>query len=127
MRKYPEPSDYQAAIQNPDLVLREPQLRASRVRVDRLGMPVVSSGGFALSFYLQAPTGRQWVVRCFKADSPDRRARYDAISRFLNANPDPMLLDVDYAEQGILVDGAWFPVVKMPLVRGVTLQRYIEA
>ena len=130
MRKYPEPSDYQAAIQNPNLVLREPELRAARVRLDRLGMPVVSSGGFALSFYLEAPPeaplGEQWVVRCFKADSPDRRARYDAISRFLNANPDPMLLDVDYHEQGILVDGAWYPIVKMPLVQGVTLQRYIE-
>jgi hypothetical protein len=129
MRKYPVPSDYQAAIQNPNLVLREPELRAARVRLDRLGMPVVSSGGFALSFYLEAPEaplGEQWVVRCFKADSPDRRARYDAISRFLNANADPMLLDVDYHEQGILVDGAWYPIVKMPLVQGVTLQRYIE-
>lgn len=126
MPKYPQPSDYQAAIQNPHLVFRQPELQACRVRVDRLGMPVVSSGGFALSFYLQAPAGEQWVVRCFKADSPDRRARYDAISRFLNAHPDPLLLDVDYYDQGILVNGVWYPVVKMPLVRGVTLQRYIE-
>ena len=127
MRKYPEPSDYQIAIQNPNLVLREPDLRTARVRLDRLGMPVVSSGGFALSFYLQAADESQWVVRCFKADSPDRRARYDAISRFLNAHPDPLLLDVDYVEEGILVNGAWYPIVKMPLVRGVTLQRWIEA
>jgi hypothetical protein len=127
MRKYPQPSDYQAAIQNPHLVLREPDLAAAAVRLDRLGLPVVSSGGFALSFYLQTPRGEEWVVRCFKADSPDRRARYDAISRFLNAHPDPLLLDVDYYEQGILVNGAWYPIVKMPLVRGVTLQRHIEA
>ncbi len=127
MRKYPEPSDYQIAIQNPNLVLREPDLRTARVRVDRLGMPVVSSGGFAFSFYLQAEDESQWVVRCFKADSPDRRARYAAISRFLNAHPDPLLLDVDYIEEGILVNGAWYPIVKMPLVRGVTLQRAIEA
>ena len=127
MRKYPEPSDYQSAIQNPNLVLRDPHLRTARVRVDRLGMPVVSSGGFAFSFYLQAQDDSRWVVRCFKADSPDRRARYDAISRFLNAHPDPILLDVDYLEEGILVNGAWYPIVKMPLVRGVTLQRGIEA
>ena len=127
MRKYPEPSDYQIAIQNPQLVLRDPLLNTARVRVDRLGMPVVSSGGFAFSFYLQAEDDSQWVVRCFKADSPDRRARYDAISRFLNAHPDPILLDVDYVEEGILVNGAWYPIVKMPLVRGVTLQRAIEA
>jgi hypothetical protein len=126
MRKYPEPSDYQAAIQNPHLVFRRPELQACRVRLNPLGMPVVSSGGFALSFYLQAPDSEQWVVRCFKADSPDRRARYDAISRFLNDHPDPLLLDVDYYEQGILVNGDWYPVVKMPLVRGVTLHRYIE-
>ena len=90
-------------------------------------MPVVSSGGFAFSFYLQAEDDSQWVVRCFKADSSDRRARYDAISRFLNAHPDPLLLDVDYIDEGILVNGAWYPIVKMPLVRGVTLQRAIEA
>lgn len=126
MRKYPEPSDYQAAIQNPALVFAEPALRACRVRLNQLGMPVVSSGGFALSFYLQSPAGEQWVVRCFKTDSPDRRARYAAISDFLNAHPDP-LLDVDYYEQGIRVDGDWYPVVKMPLVRGVTLDRHIGA
>ena len=127
MRKYPEPSDYQIAIQNPNLVLREPELRTARVRLDRLGMPVVSSGGFAFSFYLQAQDNSEWVVRCFKADSPDRRARYDAISRFLNQHPDPLLLDVDYVEEGILVNGAWYPIVKMPRVPGVTLQRAIEA
>lgn len=127
MRKYPEPSDYQAAIQNPNIVLREPELRTAHVRLNRLGMPVVSSGGFALSFYLDMPGGRQWVVRCFKTDSPDRLARYDAISRFFNTHPAPFLLDVDYYEQGILVDGAWYPIVKMPLVQGITLQRYIEA
>lgn len=127
MRKYPEPSDYQATIQNPNFVLREPELRTAHVRLNRLGIPVVSSGGFALSFYLAAPDGKQWVVRCFKNDSPDRRARYDAISRFLNAHPAPFLLDVDYYEQGILVDGAWYPIVKMPRVQGITLQRYIEA
>jgi hypothetical protein len=33
---------------------------------------------------------------------------------------------VDYSEQGILVDGAWYPIVKMPQVQGYTLQRYIE-
>jgi hypothetical protein len=127
VRKYPEPSDYQAAIQNPNLVLREPQLRTAHVRLNRLGIPLVSSGGFALSFYLDTPGGEQWVVRCFKTDSPDRRARYDAISRFLNTHPAPFLLDVDYYEQGILVDGAWYPIVKMPRVQGITLQRYIEA
>lgn len=127
MRKYPEPSDYQIAIQNPSLVLREPDLRAASVRLDRLGMPVVNSGGFAFSFYLQTQDGGQWVVRCFKADSPDRQARYAAISRFLNLHPDPLLLDVDYVEEGILVNGAWYPIVRMPLVHGVTLQRCIEA
>jgi hypothetical protein len=127
MPKYPQPSDYQIAIQNPNLVLREPDLRTARVRLDRLGMPVVSSGGFALSFYLQAEDESQWVVRCFKADSPDRQARYAAISRFLNLHPDPLLLDVDYVEEGILVNGAWYPIVRMPLVHGVTIQRCIEA
>ena len=105
----------------------DPQLNTARVRVVRLCLPLVSSGGFAFSFYLQAEDNNQWVVRCFKADSSDRRARYDAISRFLNAHPDPLLLDVDYIEEGILVNGAWYPIVKVPLVRGVTLQRVIEA
>jgi hypothetical protein len=126
MRKYPQPSDYQGAIQNPHIVFSDPELRVCRVRKNPLGIPAVSAGGFALSFYLEAPSGDTHVVRCFKADSPDRQARYAAISRFLNDNAHPIFLDVDFLERGILVNGEWYPIVRMPYVRGMTFQRYIE-
>ena len=124
--KYPQAADYHLAIQAPATVFRDPVLRAARVRTDPLGMPMVSSGGFALTYYLDAPNHDRWVVRCFKVDVPDRQSRYAAIGQFLDAHRHPVFTTVEYIEDGILVNGQRYPVVKMPFVRGETLHRYIE-
>lgn len=124
--KYPQAADYHQAIQSPATVFRDPTLRAAQVKTDPLGMPMVSSGGFALTYYLDVPGRAQWVVRCFKVDVPDRQSRYAAISHFLNTHRHPIFTTVEYIQDGILVNGQRFPVVKMPFVRGETLHRYIE-
>lgn len=126
MSNYPIPSDYQMAVQNPQYGFSDSELRSCQVRMDPRNLPIVSSGGFALTYYLSAPGDRKYVVRCFQKDSVDRRERYDAICRFLHDNSNPIFLNVDYLERGILVNGKWYPVVKMPLVEGMTLQRYVE-
>jgi serine/threonine protein kinase len=124
--RFPHPTDYQQAIQNPGLVFQEPELKKSQVKTDPIGMPVVSSGGFALTYCLMSPTGQQWAVRCFHKEVSDRQRRYEAITRFLQSHTSPIFAPVSYISDGILVNGHRYPIIKMPWVEGQTLSRFIE-
>jgi hypothetical protein len=124
--RFPHPTDYQQAIQNPGLVFQEPELKQSQVKTDPLGMPVVSSGGFALTYCLMSPTGQQWAVRCFHKDVSDRQRRYEAITGFLQRHTSPIFTPVSYISDGILVNGQRYPIIKMPWIEGQTLSRFIE-
>ena len=126
MIKYPQATDYHQAIQNPKVAFSDPVLKACEPLTNIKGMPIVNSGGFALTYFLNEPSGNPWVVRCFKVDVPDRRERYAAIDRFLNRNRSPIFTSVTYLDPGILVNGSRYPVVKMPRVKGLPLHRYIE-
>src|SRR5688572_2635649 len=124
--RFPHPTDYQQAIQNPGLVFREPELKKSQVKTDPLGMPIVSSGGFALTYCLTSPGGQQWAVRCFHKNVSDRQRRYEAITRFLQSHSSPIFTPVSYLSDGILVNGQRYPIIKMPWIEGQTLSRFIE-
>ena len=115
------------AIQNPAVAFQDPELKSCTVKTNPLGMPVVSSGGFALTFCLIQPDGQRWAVRCFHNPVPDRQQRYDAISRFLEGHHDPIFTKVRYISDGILVNGLRYPIIRMPWVEGQTLAKYIES
>jgi len=123
---YPQPSDYQTAIQLPNYVFRDADLRSAKVRTSPIGLPLVSGGTFALTFFLDGASGKQWVVRCFKRDMPERRKRYQVIGDYLRNAIAPYLVAAEYLDQEMLVNGERFPVVKMPRVSGQTLGLYIE-
>lgn len=127
MTRFPQATDYQSIIQSPTVAFEDKELRLAKVKLDPMGMPVVSSGGFALTYFLQTPNGQKWVVRCFKANVADRQQRYEAISKFLNACKEPIFTTVEYIVQGILVNGLRYPIVKMPQIEGQTLHKFIEA
>jgi hypothetical protein len=124
--RFPHPTDYQQAIQTPGLVFQEPELKKSQVKTDPMGMPIVSSGGFALTYCLKSPGGQQWAVRCFHKDVSDRQRRYEAITRFLQSHSSPIFMPVSYISDGILVNGQRYPIIKMPWIEGQTLSRFIE-
>lgn len=127
MTKFPQPTDYQSIIQSPSVAFSDKELRSAKVKLDPMGMPVVSSGGFALTYFLQTTNGQKWVVRCFKANVTDRQQRYEAITKFLNGCKEPIFTTVEYIAQGILVNGQRYPIVKMPQIEGQTLHKFIEA
>lgn len=126
MTTYPSPGDYHQAIQNPRVAFSDPLLQRCRPLTDPMGIPVVNSGGFALTYFLIDTSNKTWVVRCFKKNLPDRRERYIAIDRFLTANRSFIFTSAEYLDSGILVNGRRFPIVRMPRVQGQPLHKYIE-
>lgn len=127
MTTFPSATDYQSAVLNPKLVFQDKDLCSATVKTNLWGMPAVSAGGFALTYFFKTPVGNKWVVRCFKKEIESRKQRYIEISQFLNKHKEPFFTTAEYIQQGILVNGQWYPIVKMTQIEGKTLNSFIES
>jgi predicted Ser/Thr protein kinase len=94
--------------------------------VDRLGMPIVTSGQFAYVYKLKSTNGHgDFAVRCFRGYLGDRDQRYRAIHDHVQSLPVLCLSDFRYAPEGILVGGQRYPILFMKWLEGPTLDLYV--
>lgn len=122
---WPQPSDYQDAIQNPSTCFQLPELRGSRVATNQLGLPRVASGNFASVYQLQL-LGRRWAVRCFLRPITDQHRRYERISDHVSDRRLTYILPFHYLTDGIRLRNEWYPIVKMEWADGEPLDAYIR-
>jgi Tol biopolymer transport system component len=123
--KWPTHTDYQDAIQAPQICFAEPGLKSGEVACDMLGLPKVMSGNFASVYELRTSGGR-WAIRCFVRQVPGQQGRYARLSEHLSKVVLPYLVRFEFIQKGILILGDWYPVVKMQWVEGVPLNVYVE-
>ena len=126
-RNWPSARYFTEAIQCPSICFAHPHLRNTLPAVDRLGMPLVTSGQFAYVYKLNSMNGGgDFAVRCFRGYLGDRDQRYRAIQAHLGSAPVSYLSDFTYAPEGILVGGIRFPILFMKWIEGPTLDLYIS-
>ncbi|CCH30263.1 hypothetical protein ABZ816_17735 [Actinosynnema sp. NPDC047251] len=125
-RAFPSGATYVEALQNTQLCFRGTDLAGADVRVDALGRPRAISGNFASVFSVTAADGTRYAVKCFTREVREQAARYRAIGAHLAGLADGWTVGFDYLDKGIMVEGAWFPVLRMEWVEGVGLIRWIE-
>ena len=126
-RNWPSARYFTEAIQCPSICFAHPHLRNTLPAVDRLGMPLVTSGQFAYVYKLNSMNGvGDFAVRCFRGYLGDRDQRYRAIQAHLSSSPVSYLSDFTYAPEGILVSGIRFPILFMKWIEGPTLDLYIS-
>lgn len=125
---WPTARQYAEAVQCPAVCFDEPSLRGMLAAVDRLGMPLVTSGQFAYVFKLNPPSspGDSLAVRCFRGYLGDRAERYSALDAHLAAHRIAALPRFRYLPRGILVAGRRYPVLVMEWVEGPTLDVYLD-
>src|SRR5262249_22879777 len=124
---WPQPTDYSAAAQNPQSCFADADLKAGTAEVDGLlGLPLTYAGGFANVYKLTAPAGDSWAVKCFTRAVPGLQQRYSEISRHLREQSRRFTVEFRYLDQGVRVKGAWFPVLKMRWVEGLTLNDFLR-
>ena len=127
---WPGIAEFSSAIQNPVRCFADPELSSGELAVydrgGRAGMPVVSAGNFA-AVYRVSNQGRSFAVRCFTRAVNDQRARYGQLDTFLRATLPPAFVEFEYLEQGILVAGDWYPLVKMEWVNGEPMNKFVES
>lgn len=126
-RYWPSARHFTEAIQCPSVCFAHPHLRNTLPAVDRLGMPLVTSGQFAYVYKLKSMNGNgDFAVRCFRGYLGDRDQRYRAIQEHLRTSPVGYLSEFSYAPEGILVNGNRFPILFMKWIEGPTLDLYIR-
>ena len=123
---YPTLEQYQEALQHPQTVFFDPQLKTGRIRTSGLGLPVVVSGGFALTYAVEVASGKN-AVRCFHREAKGLEARYAAISKKLKALASPWFVDFEFQTRGVRLNGGTYPLVKMAWASGETLGEFVEA
>lgn len=122
---YPTLEQYQEALQHPETVFLDPQLKAGKIHSSGLGLPVVVSGGFALTYAVEVGATKK-AVRCFHREAKGLESRYAAISKKLKSLASPHFVEFEFQTQGVRVNGATYPLVKMAWASGETLGEFVE-
>jgi len=122
---YPQIIEYHEAVQHPQMAFADPELKQGTVAENNLGLPLVMSGGFALTYALTTPR-RKCAVRCFHREIPAIQQKYDAIAKELRARPSGYFVDFDFQQAGISVRQNAFPIVRMDWVEGDTLGVWVD-
>ena len=121
---FPIASDYNEAFQNLSLTLLDSNLRLGRVETTDIGLPKQISGANASVFQV-VHSNEKWAIRCFLKDVSDRNKRYGLISEYINKRSHKFLVPFTYMDEGVRVNGAKYPAIKMRWVNGITLDQSI--
>lgn len=125
-RYWPSARHFTEVIQCPAVCFAHTALRKTLPAVDRLGMPIVTSGQFAYVYKLKSTNGDgDFAVRCFRGYLGDRDQRYRAIQEHVLNSPIPYLSEFSYAPEGIMVGNQRFPILFMNWIEGPTLDLYV--
>src|SRR5580704_2445244 len=125
MQAYPQIIDYNEAVQNPATAFIDPELQQAQTTENAIGLPLVLSGGFALT-YMLIGAKRKIAVRCFHRQIPAVEEKYAAISQtFRNLNS-PYFVGFEFLGHGIRVRQQVYPVVKMDWADGEILGLWLE-
>src|ERR1700741_1456473 len=122
---YPQITEYHEAVQHPQLSFVDPELKQGTVAENNLGLPLVMSGGFALTYAVTTARGK-CAVRCFHREIPAIQQKYDAISKELRKLANGCFVDFDFQQSGISVRQNVFPIVRMDWVEGDTLGVWLD-
>jgi hypothetical protein len=122
---YPQITEYHEAVQHPAQAFIDPDLKQGAVAENNLGLPLVMSGGFALTYAVTTPR-RKCAVRCFHREIPAIQQKYEAISKKLRSLANGCFVDFDFQQSGISVRQRTFPIVRMDWVEGDTLGVWLD-
>ena len=122
---YPQIVEYHEAVQHPAQAFTDPELKQGAVAENNLGLPLVMSGGFALTYAVTTPR-RKCAVRCFHREIPAIQQKYDAIAKKLRSLTNGCFVYFDFQQSGINVRQQSFPIVRMDWVEGDTLGIWLD-
>ncbi len=124
---YPSGAMYAEALQNTNLCFKDVDIRGGSVQLTALGTPRAISGNFASVFHVAGVNGRDYAVKCFTRNVLDQHSRYSAVSTELSQLKKPWQVDFEYQPAGILVQGGWYPVLKMEWIEAQGIMAWLQS
>lgn len=124
--KYPLRNEYDTAVRNLDKFVFDDILKVGNPVKQTKNPHLLRSynGGKAIVYEIQANT-KKYALKCWVEDLGDLKIRYKEIDSYLNEIALPYFVDFAYKEDGILVSGHKFPIVRMEWVDGISFKRFI--
>lgn len=128
--QYPLISEYIEAIHSAEYNFDK--LKNLRPVLDDAGIPIMSSGNFAVVFKM-TDGNNYYALKCFLREQKGREESYRLITEYLNTYEKPSyLISVTYYEKELFVDSTQtketeFPVLLMDWVEGLCLEEYIQS
>ncbi len=123
--RWPTMSDYQEAVQAPQICFSDAQLAAGAAVVNKLGLPRPICGQFASVYEIESG-GARWAIKCFLRNIPDLHSRYAKIAAHIATVGLPYFVTFEYLQKGIRIRGDVYPIVKMEWDEGLGLNQYVE-
>lgn len=123
--RWPTGTDYARVVQHAQSAFGDAGLQQAMAATNAMGMPLVASGQSAVVFLMRTANGEQ-AVRCFTTPPHEGSIRYDALSTHLATVAPTAITASRWLEQGVAVDGNWWPVVVMPWVDGQPFNLFVE-
>jgi len=124
-RVFPSRSDYEIAIQHLDKFACQADLKRARVMMQANGsFPKVYSGGRAVVFPVLM-NGSKYALKCWIQSLGDLPIRYQKINRFANEKKPSFLIDSEYLDAELLVNGSRYPALRMEWSDSLTLKDWI--
>jgi formylglycine-generating enzyme required for sulfatase activity/thiol-disulfide isomerase/thioredoxin len=125
-KSWPTAAQFNEAVQNLATSVADKELQRGTAELNPLGVPMPYAGNFADVYKVHCPdTGNTWAVKFFKREVRGLRERYRAISEHLIASQLPFMVDFRLLEDGVRIDGASYPVIKMRWIEGQNLNQFV--
>ncbi len=122
---YPTFEQFNEAFQNHNFTLLDSSLKTGIIKKNKFGIPVVISGGFALTYTISTDTSK-YAVRCFHKQSNELEKRYEAITKKIKSLNSSYFVDFEFQSNGIVIGGNLYPIVKMIWAKGMTLGEFLS-
>jgi serine/threonine protein kinase len=125
---WPLASHFSSMLQNPQVAFRDPELKKCQIERNDQNQPRPRAGQFAVVYRALMANGGSMCVRVFTSETPERRERYEAVSKYLESRQLQSLVHFKYHDKGVRAqDGKWYPLVTMEWVPGETLFQWVKS
>jgi tRNA A-37 threonylcarbamoyl transferase component Bud32 len=114
-RVFPNFRDFNEALRTPSRCFEDPELQLA------MCLPEDTKVGANGRVYHFVCAERDLAIKCFAADNSQREQRYKEIMRADKGPAAAFMIDCQYIAKGVYINGEWYPLLKMPWVKGQPL------
>jgi serine/threonine protein kinase len=128
MKRYPMRNDYDTAIRNLNLFVFDDYLKAGKPVAQKHNPKLLRSYNGEKAIVYEIETNpKKYALKCWVKDLGNLKNRYKEIDKYLKFRNLPYFTKFAYQEDGILVNGSRYPIVRMEWVEGVSLKSFIAS